>query len=268
MRKATEASDWPQSHQTRFHTRFHEWLRGMLAALPVAVGFVPLAFILGAEGSRQGLSSLGMGLMSGLNYAGGSEFAALALWSAAPPVFVVMMTTWLVNSRHILLGAALTPHVDRAGLKGFRALLVFFLMCDEAWALGMQDIEARRKAGLAPEVRFSPNFYFGSAVVLWITWFMSAALGAAAGGAIGDLDHWGFGMAFPAVFIALLSMMWPGRRKALPPLAAALVSAAASLWFPLHLCVLAGTLTGLAAAYLKEASSDAEDKVDEEAHSA
>ena len=39
--------------------------RGVTMALPVAVGFLPLAFILGVQGSQHGLSSLGMALMCG-----------------------------------------------------------------------------------------------------------------------------------------------------------------------------------------------------------
>lgn len=59
--------------------------RGVVMALPVALGFLPLAFILGVQGSQHGLSALGMAMMCGLNLAGGSEFAAVSLWSATPP---------------------------------------------------------------------------------------------------------------------------------------------------------------------------------------
>ena len=42
------------------------------------LGFIPVGLILGATGAHAGLSPFGMGLMTGINYAGGSEFAALS----------------------------------------------------------------------------------------------------------------------------------------------------------------------------------------------
>lgn len=92
--------------------------RGIAAALPVAAGFLPLSFILGAQGSQHGLSALGMAIMSGINFAGGSEFAAVALWSAAPPILLIAFSTWLINARHIVLGIILAPHVKNARLPG------------------------------------------------------------------------------------------------------------------------------------------------------
>ena len=84
-----------------------DFLRGMRASVPVMLGFIPVGLILGATGAHAGLSPLGMGLMTGINYAGGSEFAAIALWSALPPILTIAMSTWLINSRHIMLSAAL-----------------------------------------------------------------------------------------------------------------------------------------------------------------
>lgn len=151
-----------------------DFLRGMRVAVPVMMGFIPVGLILGATGAHAGLSPFGMGLMTGINYAGGSEFAALALWSAVPPILTIAMSTWLINSRHIMLSAALTPYVK--GLSLPKTLLVFFFMCDETWALSMEDINKRRKAGASDIDAFNVPFYFGVALTLWVTWWASARL--------------------------------------------------------------------------------------------
>ena len=184
-----------------------DFLRGMRASVPVMFGFIPVGLILGATGAHAGLSPFGMGLMTGINYAGGSEFAAIALWSALPPILTIAMGTWLINSRHIMLSAALTPYVK--GLSLPKTLLVFFFMCDETWALSMDDIQKRRKAGATDIEAFNVPFYFGVALTLWVTWWASALAGAAIGTGLGDLTVWGFTMAFPAIFISILSGMWP-----------------------------------------------------------
>ena len=225
--------------------------RGVTMALPVAVGFLPLAFILGVQGSQHGLSSLGMALMCGLNLAGGSEFAAVSLWSATPPLLLIAMTTWLINSRHIVMGAALTPYVQASGVSNKTALTVFFLMCDETWALAMNEIDRRKQTGITVEKLFCPAFYFALALTLWVVWWIGAAVGALVGQSVGDMTQDGFLMAFPATFIALLAMMSQGIKQKSPVVVAAVVSALASLWMPAHYAVMLAIVVSLILVYCK-----------------
>lgn len=132
------------------------------------------------------------------NYAGGSEFAAVALWSTVPPVLMILVTTWLINSRHIMLSASLTLYMGR--LTTLESLFVLFFMCDEAWALAMQDVTRMKKLGRSNDEAFSLPFYAGSALALWTSWWGSAAVGAWIGNDLGDLEVWGFAMAFPGDF--------------------------------------------------------------------
>ncbi|TGH91655.1 AzlC family ABC transporter permease, partial [Escherichia coli] len=86
-------------------------MRGMTAALPVMIGFVPFALVLGAQAARKGLSPVEVPVMTGLNFGGGSEFAAVELWTSPPHALLIAAMTFLVNSRHLLMGAALVPHL-------------------------------------------------------------------------------------------------------------------------------------------------------------
>ena len=225
--------------------------RGVVMALPVALGFLPLAFILGVQGSQHGLSALGMAIMCGLNLAGGSEFAAVSLWSATPPLLLIALTTWLINSRHIVMGAALTPYVQKAGLSNQTTLTIFFLMCDETWALVMNEIDRRQQAGIAVERLLCPTFYFSLALTLWIVWWMGAAVGALVGQSVGDMTQYGFMMAFPATFIALLAMMSRGIKQWSPVIVAGIVSAVASLIFPGHYAVMLAIAASLLWVYVQ-----------------
>lgn len=225
--------------------------RGVVMALPVALGFLPLAFILGVQGSQHGLSALGMAIMCGLNLAGGSEFAAVSLWSATPPLLLIALTTWLINSRHIVMGAALTPYVQKAGLSNQTALAIFFLMCDETWALAMNEIDRRKQAGIAVERLLCPTFYFSLALTLWLVWWVGAAVGALVGQSVGDMTQYGFMMAFPATFIALLAMMSRGIKQWSPVIVAGIVSAVASLIFPGHYAVMLAIAASLLWVYVQ-----------------
>ena len=224
-------------------TFWREYRRGAAAAVPMMLGFIPISLILGATGSQAGVSPLTMSLMTGINFAGGSEFAAVALWSAVPPFFVVMLTTWLINSRHIMLSAALTPYVTELPLR--RALLIFFIMCDETWALAMQDISRRKAGGATDAEAFSYPFYLGVGISLWMTWVAADFTGAALGTGLGDLSDWGMAMAFPAIFIAILTSMWPGFPKCMPWIVSAAAAGISSLWLSSAWSVLIGSLAGL-----------------------
>lgn len=190
--------------------------RGLRAAVPVMTGFVPVGLILGATGAHAGLSPFTSGLMCAANYAGGSEFAAVALWSTIPPVLMIMVTTWLINSRHIMLSASLTLYMGKLTTR--ESLFVLF-------------------------------FYVGCAIALWTSWWGSAAVGAWIGNDLGDLEVWGFAMAFPAIFIAILSGMWPGAKKCLPWIVSFVAAGLMSLMFSTPVAVAAGSLLGLAAVW-------------------
>lgn len=55
-----------------------EFLRGLRAAVPVMIGFIPFALVLGAQAAQKGLSALEVPLMTGLNFAGGPASTSLA----------------------------------------------------------------------------------------------------------------------------------------------------------------------------------------------
>src|SRR5690606_15208477 len=99
----------PSSPQLAAPDSDREFRRGLVAALPVMAGFIPFALVLGAQASQKGFSSLEVPLLTGLNFGGGSEFAAVALWTSPPHMLLLVAITLLVNSRHLLMGAVLAP---------------------------------------------------------------------------------------------------------------------------------------------------------------
>lgn len=228
-----------------------EWLRGVRAALPVMAGFIPFAMVLGAQASQKGLSKFEVPLLTGLNFGGGSEFAAIALWTSPPHVLLIVAITFLVNSRHLLMGAVLAPWIQ--GLPRRKAWPALFFMCDESWAMGLADARQRLAAGASLSDAFSLCYYLGISFVLWLTWIAFTAIGATVGSKMGDIETWGFHMAFPAVFLVLLRGMWKGLRAARPWLVSLVVAAVTHLLVPGAWYVATGALSGLAAAwYLAE----------------
>jgi len=222
-----------------------EFRRGVAASTPVLLGIIPYALVLGAQAAQKGLSVAEVPVMTGLNFAGGSEFAAIQLWTSPPHILLIAAITLLVNSRHFLMGAALAPflrHLPRR--KVFPAL---FLMCDESWAIGLADAKRREAAGLRPA--FSLAYYAGTALPFYVAWVFFTTCGAALGPMLGNVENYGFAMAFPAVFLVLLRGMWKGFAAARPWLVSLVAAAAVHLLVPGAWYVAAGALSGLLAAW-------------------
>lgn len=222
-----------------------EFLRGILDTLPVIIGLLPFALILGIQGGNKGMSALEMAMMTGLNFAGGSEFAAVGLWARPLPILLIIGVTFMINIRHILMGAALTPYIKHLPMK--KILPALFFMTDESWAMSMADIRKRKEAGLP---LFSLPYYAGICTTLYTIWVASSALGTVIGPYLGNIDNWGFGMAFPAVFLVLLRGMWKGWKPALPWLVSLMTAIAAYLLFKGAWYVPAGAAAGLLCAYI------------------
>ena len=190
--------------------------RGLLTVMPMIIGIVPLGLILGAQASHQGMATVTTVMMTALNFAGGSEFAVIALWEAIPPILVIALTTFLINSRHIIMGATLAPTKENYSQV------------------------------------FSFAFYLTVGLSLYISWSLSAFIGSTLASLIGDLKSYGFELASPATFISLTFGMWPkkqGLKKALPILGAATAAAIVSFSLNQAYAVGLGALTGLIIAF-------------------
>ena len=216
-----------------------EFRRGVLASTPVMLGFVPFALVLGAQASRKGFAPVEVPLMTGLNFGGGSEFAVVQLWSSPPHMLLIMAVTFLINSRHLLMGAALTPYLK--DLPRRKALLALFFMCDESWAMGLADAKRRAALGIPA---FSLPYYMGASLGLYFTWVCFTFLGALLGPVMGNLESYGLDMAFPAVFLVLLKGMWNGPRGARPWLVSLVAGVIACLLLPGAWYVVVGSAAG------------------------
>ncbi len=219
--------------------RVEAW-RGMRATLPVMLGIIPFALVLGAQATQKGLSIVEVPLMTGMNFGGGSKFAAIKLWTSPPHILLIVAMSFLINSRHILMGAAFAPYLRHLSKR--QALPALFFMCDESWAMALSD--ARQET--SGTVSFP--YYLGAAITLYLTWVVFTATGAILGPTLGNVEHYGFDMAFNAVFLVLLRGMWRGFRGCRPWLVSLVVAALTSLLIPGAWYVATGATSGLIAA--------------------
>jgi 4-azaleucine resistance transporter AzlC len=209
-------------------------LLGVRRTIPIAISGFAIGIVFGVLARQAKLSIMDALLMSALVYAGASQFVALSLWTTIPfPITTIILTTFIVNLRHLLMGASLRPWLSR--ISPWKAYTSVFFMVDESWALTMSNFAAGgRDAG----------FLLGSGFILYIAWVSSAVIGRTVGAWIENPTQWGLDFAFTAVFTALLVGMWKGKSNLLPWVVAAVVAVAAAHWLPGKWYILLGGIAG------------------------
>jgi predicted branched-subunit amino acid permease len=105
--------------------RVTEIRRGIVTSEPVLLATIAYGLVFGAQASQRRLHFLEVPSMTSANFASGSEFAAIKLWAAPPKLLLIVVMTFLINSRQLIMGAALTPLSSApAALEGARAAVL------------------------------------------------------------------------------------------------------------------------------------------------
>ncbi|WP_022942700.1 AzlC family ABC transporter permease [Psychromonas hadalis] len=172
-----------------------EFLGGSKAALPLILGAIPFAILFGTLAPTSGLSATATIVMSILVFAGSAQFIVLALIAAQAPLEMILLTTFVVNLRHLLYATALVDHVKHLSLV-WRAVLAFGLT-DESFANMSQRYLKQDKTD-------AHYFYLGSICCFYCTWVSFTILGVALGSLIPDMSSWGLEFAMSVTFIGMV----------------------------------------------------------------
>jgi len=175
------------------------WLRGVSRALPITLGYVPIGFAYGVLAQKAGLSAFNTLAMSILVYAGSSQLIAVGLLAAGAAPLSIILTTFIVNLRHMLMASALAPYLSR--WRKFELSAFAYEITDESFALHSVEFPKVAQDGGPDPVE---------SIVLNMTaqasWVLGGWLGLVAGSLITDIKLFALDYALPAMFIALLMM--------------------------------------------------------------
>ena len=215
-------------------------LAGARRCVPVEISGCVIGLVFGTLAGQSGLGAGEATLMSALVFSGAAQFVVLGLWASPLPIAAIVITTFIVGLRHLLMGAALAPVFSR--LSRPKAYGSVFFMADENWALTMGEFSKGRR---------DAAFLLGGGLLMFLVWTVSTFVGGMFGGAIEDPARWGLDFAFTAVFLALIAGMWKGRSDVLPWAVAAAVAVAAHQWLPGQWYIVLGGLAGSLAGVMR-----------------
>ncbi|HMA35510.1 MAG TPA: AzlC family ABC transporter permease [Chloroflexia bacterium] len=224
-------------------SRAREFWGGVQATGPLVVGAIPFAIIYGAVASTSGLSPLGAVAMSALVFAGSAQFIAANLLAAGTSVALILLTTLVVNLRHLLYAATLAPHLKHLPQRWL--LPLGFWLTDESFVV---VVSRYRQPDAAP---YKHWYHLGSALFMYTNWIGCTVLGVLAGQHIQDPQSWGLDFAMIVTFIGML-VPFIRSRPVLVAVLAAGISATLTYSWPNKLGLIAAALLGVGAGVIAE----------------
>ena len=173
-------------------------LQGLSAAWPICLGYIPIGIAFGVLAQKAGLYPIEIMLMSILVFAGSSQFIAVSMLSTGAGAVSIIVTTFAVNLRHLLMSSSLAVFMGTTTRK--RLSLFAYGVTDESFAVNY--------------TRFSQKIWnLDKALVVNhtanITWVVSSIIGGY-GGRFIHAGAFGIDYALTAMFICLLIFQLKG----------------------------------------------------------
>ncbi len=190
--------------------------RGLRRMAGLAIFLVPFGMAFGVAAVERGIPLEQTLAMSVLVFSAAAQFAALQLWETGTLVSLLLVVL-AISTRHILLGAALSPwlnQIDRPRRLASLTVLSDPNFADTSAAFDQDERDVGRLVG--------------GGLALWLSWVIGTAIGAIAGEQFGDLDRFGIDVLMASYFAAMILTRWlerwQGHRTVLPAVAAAIVA--------------------------------------------
>ena len=185
-----------QNSQRANALRRSEAWAGAKAIFPLVVGAIPFGILYGTLAASSGLSFAAGLAMSILVFAGSSQFIAIGLVTVGTVLPLIILTTLIVNLRHLLYSASLVPYVQH--LPQAWKLPIGFWLTDEAFAVAIVRYNQTDRSA------YKHWYYFGAAALMYLNWLLCTLIGLTIGRLIPNAANWGLDFAMSVTFIGMV----------------------------------------------------------------
>lgn len=176
--------------------------RGASLGSPIFLGYMPVGAAFGVLATASGFSVVQAVVCSATNFAGAGQFITLGLMQGGEAAFAVIAAVTVVNLRHVLFAATISPYLR--GMPTRNQAFLAFTLTDETFAVNVND----RRMGLATGASMA-----AVGATAWSGWVLGTLIGSIAADWIGNPQAWGLGFAMPAMFTALFIALAENKRQ-------------------------------------------------------
>ena len=155
---------------------------GLRDGVPIALGYLSVAFTFGMEAVTNGLPVWAAVMISMTNLTSAGQFAGLTVILSSAPFFEMALTQLVINLRYSLMSLGL---LDR--------LLLSFFNTDEIFTVASSQ-----------KGEIGKRYFLGLSLMPYIGWALGTFLGAAASGLLPLSVRSALGIAIYGMFIAII----------------------------------------------------------------
>jgi 4-azaleucine resistance transporter AzlC len=223
--------------------------RLMADAVGIAVSAGGFGFVYGLSAREAGFSPVEAMAMSVIVFAGAAQFAAVGYVASGLAWPGIVLLTALLNARHLLYSAALSPWLREVPLT--RRAGMAHLLTDEAFALTISHF---RRIGRADE----RGYWIAAVGATFIPWNLATLGGVLLGAQIPEPARLGIDVIVPAAMIGLAVGLMTGRRELVAGIVGAGVAVGTALVSSPAVGIVAGGIIGPLVALLVPTATGAE----------
>ena len=206
-------------------------IRSLLEIWPVCLGYVPLGLAMGVLGEKAGLNPLQVMFMSLFVFAGSGQFIAVSMIAAGASISSIIITTFMINLRHLLMSSSLAVYFR--GISRKKIFLLSYGIVDETFAVNMDKL---KNEDWTIENAIIVNF------TAFFTWAISTYLGCYFGKFIPE-NGFGLDYALTAMFISLIIFQLNGSIYFITAIISGSVAVVASIYIPGNSYIIIASLT-------------------------
>lgn len=197
-----------------------EFKYGLKKGIPIALGYIPVAFTFGLMAVNGGIPVWSAILISMTNLTSAGQFAGAKLIIANASLLEVALTTFVINIRYMLMSLSISQKII-SSMPRLKRYILAFGITDETFAVASME---------KGEITF--EYMMGLLALPYCGWALGTALGAITSSLLPQTLQNSMGIALYAMFIALVIPAAKKSKAALTVAAVGIFISSIFTWMP------------------------------------
>lgn len=169
-----------------------DWKRGLQRGIPIGLGYLPVSFTFGLFAVEGGFPVWLAVFVSLSNVTSAGQFAGTTLIFAGAGYFEILLTTFVINLRYMLMSFSLSQKIETK-TSVWQRMLLSFGITDETFTIASVE-----------NGKISHSFFLGLITCPIVGWTLGTAMGALLCSALPDVLSAAMGIALYCMFIAII----------------------------------------------------------------
>ena len=182
-----------------------EFIRGMVAAIPISVGYMPIAIAFGVIAVQSGIPPFSSASMSLMVYAGASQFMGVNMIMTGAGFAEIVLAVFVLNLRHFVMSMSVMHDLKHIK-KEWKPILAFGITDETFAVLSMKE----REQGNV----MNPGFVAGLMATAYASWVAGTIVGGIFADYIPSSISSSMAIGLYAMFVGLLIPAVKGSWKA------------------------------------------------------